>query len=95
MKCEIVRWHGVTQGEVFTYFHTVAIKVKVVCGIDSLACQDEFSVNDLLDVNENYEHALDCFSPVSPFSFLVSSDFSVGRTVALSQGHNHKSSSHH
>jgi hypothetical protein len=32
--------------------------VIVVCGIDCLACQDEFFVNNFLDVKENYEHAL-------------------------------------
>jgi hypothetical protein len=42
----------------------------VVCGIDYLACQDKFFVNNPLDVKENYEHALD-FSPVSP-SFSLS-----------------------
>jgi hypothetical protein len=31
---------------------------KVVCGIDCLACQDDFFVNNPLDVKENYEHAL-------------------------------------
>jgi hypothetical protein len=33
--------------------------ITVVCGIDSLACQDEFFVNNLLGVKENDEHALD------------------------------------
>jgi hypothetical protein len=33
--------------------------VTVVCGIDCLACQDKFFVNNPLDVKENYEHAPD------------------------------------
>jgi hypothetical protein len=33
--------------------------VRVVCGIDRFACQDEFFVNSPLDVKENGEHALD------------------------------------
>jgi hypothetical protein len=45
-----------------------------------LACQDEFFLNNPLDVKENDEHAL---------------DFSIGKIVALSQDHHHKSSSHH
>jgi hypothetical protein len=31
----------------------------IVCGIDCLACQDEFLLNNPLDVKENDEHALD------------------------------------
>jgi hypothetical protein len=34
----------------------------LICGIGCLACQDEFYVNNSLDVKENYEHALD-FAP--------------------------------
>jgi hypothetical protein len=41
-----------SQGEVFTHH-------SLVCRIDFLACQDEFFVNNLLDVKENGEHALD------------------------------------
>jgi hypothetical protein len=45
-------------------------------GIDRLACQDEFFVNDPLDVKKDYEYALDFFSSaVSPFSVSVSFDF--------------------
>jgi hypothetical protein len=33
--------------------------MTVVCGIDCLACQDEFFINNPLDVKENDEHALD------------------------------------
>jgi hypothetical protein len=33
--------------------------ITVVSGIDCLACQDEFLVNNSRDVKENYEHALD------------------------------------
>jgi hypothetical protein len=47
------------RDEVFTHFHAVATKVTVVCRIDCLACQDEFFVNNPLDVKENVEHALD------------------------------------
>jgi hypothetical protein len=43
----------------FAYFHVVAVNVTLVCGIDCFVCQDEFFVNNPLDVNENYEHALD------------------------------------
>jgi hypothetical protein len=32
--------------------------ITVVCGMYCLACQSEFFVNNLLDVKENYEHAL-------------------------------------
>jgi hypothetical protein len=45
--------------EVFSHFHTVAIKVTVEFGIDRMACQKEFFVNNTFDVKENYEHALD------------------------------------
>jgi hypothetical protein len=45
-------------GEFFAHFYSVAIKVTVVCGIDCLACQDEFFVNNPLDVEESDEHAL-------------------------------------
>jgi hypothetical protein len=31
--------------------------ITAVCGIDCLACQDEFFVNNPLDAKENYEHA--------------------------------------
>jgi hypothetical protein len=33
--------------------------MRVVCGIDWLACHVEFFVNNPLDIKENYEHALD------------------------------------
>jgi hypothetical protein len=46
------------RGEVFAHFHALAVNVTVVCGIDCLACQDEFFVNNPLDVKGNYEHAL-------------------------------------
>jgi hypothetical protein len=65
-KQEMVCCHDATAssfvakvwGEVFAHFHSVAIKVTVVCGIDCLACQDEFFVNNPLDAEENDEHAL-------------------------------------
>jgi hypothetical protein len=36
-----------------------------------------------------------CYSPASPFSVSVSPDSLIGRIVALSDGHNRKSSSRH
>jgi hypothetical protein len=48
--------------------------VTAVWGIDCLACQDEFFVNNPLDVKENYEHALGLSSPVSPSSVSVNLD---------------------
>jgi hypothetical protein len=53
-------------------------------------------VNNPLDVKENDEHAFDFALRLSHF-FLVSGEFElfIGRIVALSQGHNHKFSSHH
>jgi hypothetical protein len=57
-------------GEIFTDFFTV------VCGNDCLAWQDEFFMNNPIDVEENDEHALYvAFSPVSPFLVLLSLDF--------------------
>jgi hypothetical protein len=34
------------------------MKVAIVCGIDCLACQDEFFMNNRFDGKENDEHAL-------------------------------------
>jgi hypothetical protein len=48
--------------------HTFSVKVTVVCGIDCLACQDEFFVSNPLDVKENDEHALD-FDPHLSYLF--------------------------
>jgi hypothetical protein len=67
MKCETVRCRDATassfvakvRGKVFSHFQAVAVKVAVVCGIDRLACQDEFFANSPPDVKENDEHALD------------------------------------
>jgi hypothetical protein len=58
MMCETVRccdamssaFVAKVQRDVFAQFHTVAIKVTVVSGIDCLACQGEFFINDHLDV---------------------------------------------
>jgi hypothetical protein len=55
------------RGEVFAYFHAVTEKVTVVCRIDSLACQDDFFVNNALNVKENDEHALDFALHLSHF----------------------------
>jgi hypothetical protein len=38
------------QGEVFAHFHSVTVKVTMVCRIDYLACQDKFFENNPLDV---------------------------------------------
>jgi hypothetical protein len=38
------------RGEVFAHFHAVTAKVTVACGIDCLAFQAEFLVNNPLDV---------------------------------------------
>jgi multisubunit Na+/H+ antiporter MnhG subunit len=40
------------KDDVFTYFHAVAKNAMVVYGINCLACQDRFSVNNSLDVKE-------------------------------------------
>jgi len=69
--------------------------VAVEPEIHSLACWDKFSVHNPIDVKESDDHTLDCFSPVWPFLALVTLGFSTGRIVALSQGCNHKPSSHH
>jgi hypothetical protein len=42
--------------EVIAHFHVVAVKV---CGIDCMACQDEFFVKNPANVKEDDEHALD------------------------------------
>jgi hypothetical protein len=63
------------RGEVFAHFHEVAVKVTVVCGIDCLACQDEFFVNNPFEVKENNEHSLDfVFHLYRLFSVSVSLD---------------------
>jgi hypothetical protein len=84
MKCGTVHCRDATviffatevQGEVFAHSHVVALKVTGVCEIDCLACQDEFFVNNPLDVKENNEHALDfaLHLSLSPFSVSVSMD---------------------
>jgi hypothetical protein len=83
-KCETVRCRGATacsfvaevRGEVFAHLHAVAVKVAVMCGIDWLACQDEFFMNDHLDVKGNDEHALDFALQLSRrFSVSASFDF--------------------
>jgi hypothetical protein len=64
------------RGEVFAHFHIVAVEVIVICRIYCLACQDEFFVNNPLDVKERDENAFD-FALHLPclFSVSVSSDF--------------------
>jgi hypothetical protein len=47
------------RSEVFAYIMKSPSNVTAVCGIDSLACQDEFFVIFPFEVNENDEHALD------------------------------------
>jgi hypothetical protein len=66
MKCEMVRCRDATAsfsspkfGAKSSHIFTQSPQnVKVVCGIDCLACHNEFFVNNLLDVKENYEHPL-------------------------------------
>jgi hypothetical protein len=41
--------------------------VKIVCGIDLLACQDKLFMNNPLDIKENVEHALDFAVHLSHF----------------------------
>jgi hypothetical protein len=68
-------------GEFLPDFHAVA--VKVVCGIDCLVCQDEFSVNNLLDVKENWGRAFDFALHMSlPFSLSAISGFSIQISVS-------------
>jgi hypothetical protein len=57
------------QGEVFANVQAVAVKLHRLCGIDCLACEEEFFMKNPLDVKEN-ENALD-------FSLLLSRLFSV------------------
>jgi hypothetical protein len=50
--------------------------ITVVCGIDCLACQDEFFANNPLDVKKKWwARSWLRFSPVSPFPVSVSLDF--------------------
>jgi hypothetical protein len=55
------------SGEVFSNFHAVTAKRKSSTQIDCLACQDEFFVNNPLDVKGNDEHALDFTRPLSRY----------------------------
>jgi hypothetical protein len=65
-KCETMRCRDAAastfvakvRGELFAHFHAVALKVTAVWGIDCLACQDEFFVNNLPVVKYSDEHAL-------------------------------------
>jgi hypothetical protein len=60
---------------VFTHFHA---NITVVQGIDCLACQDEFFVNNPLDIKENDEYALDFVLHLSClFLASVSMDFTL------------------
>jgi hypothetical protein len=43
---------SIVQSEVFAHFHSLT----VMCVIDCLACQDEFFVNNPLDVTGNDNH---------------------------------------
>jgi hypothetical protein len=60
--------------------------------IDCLACQDKFFVNITLMSKKMMSMLL---TLIITFSVSVSLAFSTGRSVALSQGPNRKSSSHH
>jgi hypothetical protein len=57
MCCDVTARSLVTKVWVkfFTHFHAVT----AVCGIDCLVCQDEFFVNNPLDIEENVEHGLE------------------------------------
>jgi hypothetical protein len=46
------------RGEVFLRFHAVAVNFTAECGIDCLACYDEFFKNNSLGMKENDAHAL-------------------------------------
>jgi hypothetical protein len=50
---------NIVQGEVFAYFHAVIVKCHCSSGVDCLACQYEFFVNNHCDVKENDENALE------------------------------------
>jgi hypothetical protein len=66
LKCEMVRCCDATTStfaakvrrEVFAHFMHSPYNVIVVGGIDCLAFQEEFFVNNLIDVKENDEHSL-------------------------------------
>jgi hypothetical protein len=67
--------------------------ITVVYGIDCMACQDEFLVNNSLDIKENEEHALDFTLHLSClFSISVSLDFPCMAHALLS---NHYRGLHH
>jgi hypothetical protein len=93
MKCETVGCHDATassfvtkvRSEVFANFNTVTVHVTVVCRIDCLACQDEFSVNNPFGVKKNYEHALDLFFTCLPFFSLGEFGLSLYGSCFLSQ----------
>jgi hypothetical protein len=98
--CEMAHCHNATATTFiakFRYPHLHAVTVKCHSSIQNwlFGLYDEFFVKNPLDVKENGEHARDCSSPVSPFSVSVSLDFSIRRIVALSHGHNCKSSFRH
>jgi hypothetical protein len=46
------------RGEVFAHVHAVAVEITLECGLDCLACQDKFFVNNPLDVKGSDERAL-------------------------------------
>jgi hypothetical protein len=59
-----------------TFSHSVRISVHSITRIHYLACQDEFFVNNLFDVKENYEHAFDVALQLASLSrSLLSFDF--------------------
>jgi hypothetical protein len=65
--------------KVLAHFYAVPVKLDISMQIDCLACEVELFV----------------MPPILPFSVLVCLESSIGRIVALRQGHNHKLSSHH
>jgi hypothetical protein len=76
--------------EVFAHFHAVAVKVTVVCGIDCLACQDEFYMNDPLDVEENFDHDLDFALRLSRLFLSAQNRCHIHREIASGQIHDSK-----
>jgi hypothetical protein len=64
-RCFVVK----VRAEVFAQSHAVAVKqnVTVVCGIDCLVYQEEFFVNNPLDIKDYDEHAFDFVLHLSRF----------------------------
>jgi hypothetical protein len=83
---------GILRNPFILSRHCHCLKNNGKLDCDSNTAKDKLFVNSSLDIKESDEHALDFTLPVSPFSVSVSLDFSIGRIVALTRGHNCKSS---